>query len=167
MDFNSEKIEKIKTDFLIIGAGAAGCFAAYEAKKLNPNIDVLILEKAHIDRSGCLAAVVNAINAYLTPGQTPESFVEYVKNDSMDLIREDLVYTIAKEINNVVKLLEEWGLPIPKDENGEYYTRGRGSIVVQGERVKPIIAQATKATKAKILNTSLIPNNEYPYGGGS
>ncbi len=158
MDFNSEKIEKIKTDFLIIGAGAAGCFAAYEAKKLNPNIDVLILEKAHIDRSGCLAAGVNAINAYLTPGQTPESFVEYVKNDSMDLIREDLVYTIAKEINNVVKLLEEWGLPIPKDENGEYYTRGRGSIVVQGERVKPIIAQATKATKAKILNRVVVTN---------
>ena len=158
MDFNSEKIEKIKTDFLIIGAGAAGCFVAYEAKKLNPNIDVLILEKAHIDRSGCLAAGVNAINAYLTPGQTPESFVEYVKNDSMDLIREDLVYTIAKEINNVVKLLEEWGLPIPKDENGEYYTRGRGSIVVQGERVKPIIAQATKATKAKILNRVVVTN---------
>ena len=152
------KVERLKTDFLIIGAGAAGCFAAYEARRLNPNIDILILEKAHIDRSGCLASGVNAINAYITPGQTPESFVEYVKNDSMGLIREDLVYTIGKEVNHVVDLLEEWGLPIPKDEKGERYARGRGSIIVQGERIKPIIAQAAKATKAKILNRVVVTN---------
>ena len=158
LTLNKIKIEKLKTDFLIIGAGAAGCFAAYEAKRLNPNLDIVIVEKAHIDRSGCLAAGVNAINAYLTPGQTPESFLEYVKKDSMDLIREDLVYTLAKEVNNVTKLLEQWGLPIPKDENGEYYVRGRGSIIVQGERIKPIIAQAVKATKAKILNRVVITN---------
>lgn len=152
------KIERLKTDFLIIGAGAAGCFAAYEAKKLNPDIDVLILEKAHIDRSGCLAAGINAINAYINPGQSPESFLDYVKKDSVDLIREDLVYSIAKEVNHVVDLLEEWGLPIPKDEKGDRYARGRGSIIVQGERIKPIIAQATKATKAKILNRIVVTN---------
>lgn len=155
---NNLKIERLKTDFLIIGAGASGCFAAYEAKKLNPNINVLILEKAHIDRSGCLASGINALNAYLTPGQTPESFLEYVKKDSMDLIREDLVYSIAKEINYVAEILEKWGLPIPKDEKGEPYVRGRGSIIVQGERIKPIIAQATKATKARILNRVVVTN---------
>lgn len=165
---NQINIERLKTDFLIIGAGTSGCFAAYEAKRLNPDIDILILEKAHIDRSGCLASGVNAINAYITPGQTPESFVEYVKKDSIGLIREDLVYTIAKEVNQVVDLLEKWGLPIPKDENGNPYTRGRGSIVVQGERIKPIIAQATKATKARIINrvvvTNLIVNKNKVYG---
>ena len=36
------KTERLKTDLLIIGAGTAGCFAAYEAKRLNPNIDILI-----------------------------------------------------------------------------------------------------------------------------
>ncbi len=152
------KTERLKTDLLIIGAGTAGCFAAYEAKRLNPNIDILILEKAHIDRSGCLAAGINAINAYITPGQTPESFLDYVKKDSCDLIREDLVYTIAKEVNNVTNILEQWGLPIPRDENGQPFVRGRGSIIVQGERIKPIIAQATKATKAKILNRVVVTN---------
>lgn len=155
---NNIKTERLQTDLLIIGAGTAGCFAAYEAKRLNPNIDILILEKAHIDRSGCLAAGVNAINAYITPGQTPLSFTEYVKKDSCGLIREDLVYSIAKEVNHVTELLEKWGLPIPKDEKGEPYVRGRGSIIVQGERIKPIIAQATKATKAKIINRVVVTN---------
>jgi adenylylsulfate reductase subunit A len=158
IDLKNIKTEKIKTDLLIIGAGAAGCFAAYEAKRLNPELDVLIIEKAHIDRSGCLAAGVNAINAYITPGHSPETFLEYVKNDSMGLIREDLVYTIAKELNHATELLEEWGLPIPKDENGQPFIRGRGSIIVQGERIKPIIAQAAKASKAKILNRTVITN---------
>ena len=152
------KVEKLKTDFLIIGAGTAGCFAAYEAKRLNPNIDVLILEKAHIDRSGCLGAGVNALNAYITPGQTPESFTDFIKKDSMGLIREDLVYTIGKEINHVTELLEKWGLPIPRDEKGNPFVRGRASIIVQGERIKPIIAQATKATGAKILNRIVVTN---------
>ncbi|MBI1859160.1 MAG: adenylyl-sulfate reductase subunit alpha [Candidatus Melainabacteria bacterium] len=156
---NSVEIKKLKTDFLIIGAGAAGCFAAYEAKKLNPNMDILMVEKAHIDRSGCLAAGINALNAYVTPGNTLESFVDYIKKDSMDLIREDLVYTIAKEVNKVADILEKWGLPIPKDENGKPIVRGRGSIVVQGERIKPIIAQAVKRElKDKILNRVVVTN---------
>lgn len=152
------EIEKLKADFLIIGAGAAGCFAAYEAKRINPKCDVLILEKAHIDRSGCLAAGVNAINAYINPGQSPESFVEYVKNDCMGVAREDLIYTIGKELNHATELLEKWGLPIPKGEDGNPVARGRGSIVVQGERIKPIIAQATKKTGARILNRIVVTN---------
>lgn len=158
MNFKNNTIERLKTDFLIIGGGTSGCFAAYEAKRLNPDIDVLIIEKAHIDRSGCLAQGVNALNAYITTGQTPESFVGFIKKDSMDLIRGDLVYTIGKEVNQVAKLLEEWGLPIPKDEKGNPYARGRSSIIVQGERIKPVIAQAARLSKARILNRVVVTN---------
>lgn len=62
---------KIETDVLIIGGGTAGCFAAITlgaAKKWN----VVIAEKANIKRSGCLAAGVNALNAYITEGRKPE-----------------------------------------------------------------------------------------------
>lgn len=45
----------IDTDIAIIGGGAAGCYAAMTARRKAPDLDVLILEKAHIDRSGCLA----------------------------------------------------------------------------------------------------------------
>lgn len=47
--------EQIDTDILIIGGGTAGCMAAVEARRLNPKLKVVIMEKAHIDRSGCLA----------------------------------------------------------------------------------------------------------------
>ena len=54
----------IDTDVLIIGGGTAGCFAGITLGK-KKDLDVLIVEKANIVRSGCLAAGVNAINAYV------------------------------------------------------------------------------------------------------
>ena len=47
------KFEKIKTDLLIIGGGTAGCYAALTASE-NSDVKILICEKAHIKRSGCL-----------------------------------------------------------------------------------------------------------------
>lgn len=40
---------------------------------------IVIAEKANIKRSGCLAAGVNAINAYIVDGRKPEDYVEYAK----------------------------------------------------------------------------------------
>ena len=62
---------KIKTDVLIIGGGTAGCFAAITLGRKS-NLDVVVAEKANIRRSGCLAAGVNAINAYITKGRVPQ-----------------------------------------------------------------------------------------------
>lgn len=138
------KPEIISTDILIIGGGAAGCFAALTAAK---TVKVIIAEKANIKRSGCLAAGVNALNAYITKDESPESFVKYVKEEFSGVIREDLVYSIAKKLNSVTKTIEDYGLTILKDENGEYVTRGKRSIKINGENIKPIIAEAVAKEK--------------------
>lgn len=146
------KTVRVDTDLLIIGGGTAGCFAAVIAREADPGCRVTVMEKAHIERSGCLAAGINAINAYLNPGETPETFLEYVKNDSAGLVREDLVYTIAGGLNRVTRQVEEWGLPVLKDAAGSYVPRGRRSIRINGERIKPIIARAAVKSGAEILN---------------
>ena len=71
------KKKELSTDVLIIGGGTAGCFAAMTFGK-EKNISVLIAEKANIRRSGCLAAGVNAINAYITEGRVPQDYVDSV-----------------------------------------------------------------------------------------
>lgn len=145
------KPEILKTNILIVGGGAAGCFAALAAEKSNKK--VIIAEKANIKRSGCLAAGVNALNAYITEGETPESFVDYVKIEFNEVVREDLVYTIAKKLNEVTKKIEDAGLPILKDDHGNYISRGKRSIKINGENIKPILADcATKAENVTVLN---------------
>ena len=74
------RTERIRTDVLIIGGGTAGCFAAYVIGKKSGR-KVLIAEKANIKRSGCLAAGVNALNAYITEGRVPQDYVDYAKKD--------------------------------------------------------------------------------------
>ena len=134
------ELQTIETDVLIIGGGTAGCFSALAISEQS-SLRVVITDKANIKRSGCLAAGVNALNAYIGKGQTPEDFVKYVKRDSEGIIREDLVYSIAKRLNKVTKRLEELGLPILKDQNGDYVQRGPRSIKINGENIKSLLAQ--------------------------
>lgn len=141
-----------RADVLIIGGGTAGCMAAAICRELDPSLDVLVLEKANIRRSGCLAAGMNAINAFINPGETPESFTRFVREDACGLIRDDLVLSNARRLNEMVRKVESWGLPIVKDQNGDYQRRGRWNIEIMGESLKPILAEAVRRCGARVLN---------------
>ena len=135
------RTERIKTDVLIIGGGTAGCFAAYVIGQKSDK-KVRIAEKANIKRSGCLAAGVNALNAYITEGRVPQDYVDYAKKDAHGIVREDLLLTMSERLNHVTKVMEDLGLVILKDENGKYVARGNRNIKINGENMKPILAKA-------------------------
>ena len=146
------KTEKISTDVLIIGGGTAGCYAALTISE-NSDKKVLICEKAHIKRSGCLAAGVNALNAYIVEDRKPQDYVDYAKKDADGIVREDLLLTMSEKLNEVTDRLEKLGLVILKDENGKYVTRGNRNLKINGENIKPILANAVeKAKNVTVLN---------------
>lgn len=155
----------IDTDVLIIGGGTAGCFVGITlgGKK---DLDVLIVEKANIVRSGCLAAGVNAINAYITKGRVPQDYVDYCKKDADGIVREDLLLSMSERLNHVTKIMEDLGLVILKNENGDYVARGNRNIKINGENIKPILADAVKkqdnVTVINHLNITdfIVENNE-------
>lgn len=155
----------IDTDVLIIGGGTAGCFAGITLGK-KKDLDVLIVEKANIVRSGCLAAGVNAINAYITKGRVPQDYVDYCKKDADGIVREDLLLSMSERLNHVTKIMEDLGLVILKDENGDYVARGNRNIKINGENIKPILADAVKkqdnVTVINHLNITdfIVENNE-------
>lgn len=138
------QVKQLETDILIIGGGTAGCYAALTIRE-HSDASVLIVEKANIKRSGCLAAGVNAINAYIVKGRTPQDYVDYAKKDADNIVREDLLLTMSEGLNRVTKKMEDLGLVILKDENGDYVARGNRNIKINGENIKPILADAVKA----------------------
>ena len=149
---NILKTERLKTDILIIGGGTAGCYAAVTVAE-HSDAKVLICEKAHIKRSGCLAAGVNALNAYITDGRVPQDYVDYAKKDADGIVREDLLLTMSEKLNEVVDRLEKLGLVILKDENGKYVTRGNRNLKINGENIKPILAEAAlQKENVSVLN---------------
>ncbi len=139
MKIQNKKI--VYTDVLIIGGGTAGCYAALTIRE-ESDLSVVIAEKANIKRSGCLAAGVNAINAYIVKGRTPEDYVDYAKKDADGIVREDLLLTMSQRLNHVTEKLEQLGLVILKDDNGDYVARGNRNIKINGENIKPILADA-------------------------
>ena len=140
---NIENTELLHTDVLIIGGGTAGCYAALTVRE-NSDYKIIIAEKANIKRSGCLAAGVNAINAYIVKGRKPEDYVEYAKKDADGIVREDLLMTMSEGLNRVTEKMEKLGLVILKDENGEYVARGNRNIKINGENMKPLLASAVE-----------------------
>ena len=162
------QIKKIETNVLIIGGGTAGCYAALTISR-NSDKSVLIAEKANIKRSGCLAAGVNAINAYIVKGRTPQDYVDYATKDAAGIVRNDLLLTAANTFNEVTADMERMGLVILKDENGDYVARGNRNIKINGENFKPILANAvTKEENIEVLNyvniTDLLVADNRVYG---
>lgn len=162
------KVKQIQTDVLIIGGGTAGCYAALTISR-NSNRSVLIAEKANIKRSGCLAAGVNAINAYIVKGHQPQDYVDYATKDAAGIVRQDLLLTAAKRLNAVTADMERLGLVILKDKNGDYVARGNRNIKINGENFKPILAKAVQeAERVDVLNhiniTDLLVDDNRAYG---
>jgi len=145
---NFETVE-VTTDILICGGGMAACGAAVEASYwANKNgLKVTLVDKAAMDRSGAVAMGLSAINQYVdinSGNNTCEDYVRYVRNDLMGITREDLVYDIARHVDSTVHLFEKWGLPIWKDEAGNYVHEGRWQLMINGESYKVIVAEAAK-----------------------
>ncbi len=162
------QVKHIHTDVLIIGGGTAGCYAALTISR-NFDASVLVAEKANIKRSGCLAAGVNAINAYIVKGRKPQDYVDYATKDAAGIVRNDLLLTAAEEFNEVTADMEKLGLVILKDENGDYVARGNRNIKINGENFKPLLADAVyKSENVDVLNyvniTDLLTENGKVYG---
>lgn len=148
---NSEQFETItiETDLLILGGGMAACGAAFEAAHWakQHNLKVTVVDKAAMERSGAVAMGLSAINLYLglkNGKNTVEDYVNYVKTDLMGIARDDLVANIARHVDSSVHLFEKWGLPIWKDEEGNYVNEGRWQVMIHGESYKNIVSEAAK-----------------------
>lgn len=150
------KKERLRTDVLIIGGGTAGCYAALTIGKAS-DAHIIVAEKAHIKRSGCLAAGVNAINCYILPNRTVQDYVDYATKDAEGIVRDDLLRTMCERVNGTVHELERLGLVILKDDQGNYVARGNRNIKINGENIKPILASAVESLEnCHVINQLVI-----------
>ena len=150
-DFETVMVE---TDLLICGGGMAACGAAVEASywAKKHGLKVTVVDKAALDRSGAVAMGLSAINQYVdlnSGNNTLKDYIDYVRNDLMGITREDQVANIARHVDNTVHLFEKWGLPIWKDQDGNYVHEGRWQLMINGESYKVIVAEAAKNALAE------------------
>ena len=150
----------VDSDILIVGGGFGGCGAAYESRYWGRDLKIVLVEKANVERSGAVAQGLSAINCYMGMQwneNQPEDFVRYARGDLMGLVREDLVYDIARHVDSTVHKFEEWGLPIIKDpKTGRYLREGKWQIMIHGESYKPIVAEAARKSVSEVYNRIMV-----------
>jgi adenylylsulfate reductase subunit A len=143
-------------DILVAGAGLGGTGAAFEARYWGKDKKIIIAEKANIDRSGAVAQGLYAINCYMGTRfgeNNPEDHVRYARIDLMGMVREDLLFDMARHVDSAVHQFEEWGLPLMRDpKTGTYQREGRWQIMIHGESYKPIVAEAAKKSADQVFN---------------
>ncbi len=143
-------------DVLVAGAGLGGTGAAFEARYWGKNKKIVIAEKANINRSGAVAQGLYAINCYMGTRfgeNNPEDHVRYARMDLMGMVREDLLFDMARHVDSAVHLFEEWGMPIMRDpKSGSYLREGRWQIMIHGESYKPLVAEAATKSADKTFN---------------
>ena len=153
-EFGNPEIVEEEVDILIIGGGMSACGCAFEIMQWaeGKDLNIKLVDKAAMDRSGAVAQGLSAINTYMGEND-PSDYVRYVRGDLMGIIREDLVYDVGRHVDDSVHNFEEWGLPIWKQagdegkmltEGGKPVRSGRWQIMINGESYKPIVAEAAK-----------------------
>ena len=150
----------VDADILVIGGGFSGCGATYESRYWGRDLKIVLAEKANIERSGAVAHGLSAINCYMGmrwSENRPEDFVRYARGDLQGLVREDLIFDIARHVDATVHKFEEWGLPIMKDpKTGHYLREGKWQVMIHGESYKPIVAEAARKAASAVHNRIMV-----------
>jgi len=121
----TENYEVIKTDVLIVGGGAAACMAAISAN--NEGVDVLILDKGQLGKSGCSPNAHGGMAVYHKDEK--DSWKVHLEDTLMSggfLNHQELVKILCQESEKFAQILESFGSIFNRDEDGTYSVRQFG-----------------------------------------
>lgn len=151
----------INTDVLIIGGGCAGSMAAINIKEYAPNLNVCLMEKGHIKRSGSVTMGMDALNVAVIPGiATIEDYLKMLNKKCCGIMDYWPNHTLAQRSFEVLKILEKWGAFFPKNADGNYYVFqtdevGKFSVGMDEPDLKIILERKLREARINVLNKTM------------
>ena len=118
---DSEDINYIKTDLIIVGGGAAGMRAAIAAAQ--ENVNVVLLTKGQAAHSGATPMACPSYQAAFAmedDRDNPEIAFEDTCFEGRYLGDENLIYALVNEATDRAMELEKYGVKFRKNEKGKY-----------------------------------------------
>lgn len=152
----NELSQVMETDVLVVGGGAAGCFAAFGANDLGA--DVTIVEKAAIRRSGNLATGVDDAQFAHPEITIPvERFARTIVEPMEGMVDPRLAHIIADESYPRVLDLERMGVKV-RDDDGSFRRvshRHPGAFWFRGADLKLRITHEVHRRKISVLQHTM------------
>lgn len=110
----------ISSDVLVIGGGLAGMTTAILAKEENPDLDILVVDKATIGWAGQSTKAGNGFTCTKPEQLDLDRWVEYnVTKNGEYMNDQDLLRDYATTQYASAELLQKWGVTMTTDENGK------------------------------------------------
>jgi succinate dehydrogenase/fumarate reductase flavoprotein subunit len=100
------EFDEIFTDVAVIGSGGAGLLCAIHAHDADPDLDITIISKGAVGRSGCTRMVQGGYNAVLNPEDTLDAHLDDTLAGGKFLNDQELAWTLVKDAPNVIRELE-------------------------------------------------------------
>ena len=99
-------VETIDTDVAVIGSGGAGLMCVLHAAAADPSLDITVVSKGAVGRSGCTRMVQGGFNAALDPGDSPELHFDDTLKGGAYLNDQELAWTLVCDAPKVISELE-------------------------------------------------------------
>jgi adenylylsulfate reductase subunit A len=151
---------RIKTDLAVVGGGTAGVNTAMAAAQRSLNVTVI--DKANIDRSGAIAGGIDHWHAYLETGEPWDTrevwlkFIAKVGRGASNLKIHEKVY--CDEMFAAIDRVESLGISLRDERTGDFYRvqalgqPGPFAINFKGKRLKPAMAKEVRRLGCRVLD---------------
>lgn len=121
MDNFVEGLAEVACDVLVIGGGTAGPMAVLKAKQRNPDLNVVLLEKANVKRSGAISMGMDGLNNAVVPGYaTPEQYTKEITIANDGIVDQAPVFKYASRCYEIIQELDRFGIRFQKNANGDF-----------------------------------------------
>jgi succinate dehydrogenase/fumarate reductase flavoprotein subunit len=97
---------QLTTDILVLGTGGAGLMAALHAFWRAPSLDITLVSKGMLGKSGCTRMVQGGYNVVLDPKDSVQAHFEDTVKGGAFLNDQDLAWTLVEDAPRIVKELE-------------------------------------------------------------
>lgn len=151
---------KLQADVAIIGGGLAGLNAAIAAAEQGAR--VVVMDKARIEHSGCIAGGVDHFMAYLDEGEswdTRDAYLKFVKEAAYGAVNLKVHEQVfCEELSAALERVDRVGSPMRDPATGKYYrTRSMGMpgpywINFDGKYLKPNLAKEARRLGCQVLD---------------
>src|SRR5258707_12516700 len=98
--------ETLTTDILILGTGGAGLMAALHAFWADPSLDITLVSKGMLGKSGCTRMVQGGYNVALDANDSIQAHFEDTVKGGAFLNDQELAWTLVEDAPRIVKELE-------------------------------------------------------------